>query len=121
MDNFKKIIYGRIGEGDVEGAVDLLLEMLQQQDNSKAYKDALFLKSNLHSAKQQYEIKGVIARQEYELVVNKTLLGLENLLEDAEKGPAPRVKSLSGHLSSPLPKKTERLERRGSLVWWSWH
>jgi hypothetical protein len=89
MDNFKKIIYGRIGEGDVEGAVDLLLEMLQQQDNSKAYKDALFLKSNLHSAKQQYEIKGVIARQEYELVVNKTLLGLENLLEDAEKGPAP--------------------------------
>lgn len=87
MENFKKIIYGRITEGDVEGAVDLLLEMLQQQDNTQAYKDALFLKSNLHSARQQYEIRGVIARQEYELVVNKTLLGLENLLEDVERAP----------------------------------
>lgn len=82
MDNLKKMIYSRIGEGDVEGAIDLFMELLQQQNNTKAYKEALFLKSNLHSAKQQYEIKGVIARQEYELIVNKTLLGLESMLDE---------------------------------------
>ena len=82
MDKLKKIIYGRIGEGDVEGAIDLLMETLQQRHDDNTYKDALFLKSNLHTAKQQYEIKGVIVRQEYELVVNKTLLGLERILDE---------------------------------------
>lgn len=88
MKQLKSIIYQRISDGDVEGAIDLLMEVLREKNDDKTYKDALFLKSNLHSARQQYEIKGVIARQEYELIVNKTLLGLESILDRLENGRA---------------------------------
>lgn len=111
MKSVREVIYQRISDGDVEGAIDLLMEILREKKNDQTYKDALFLKSNLHSARQQYEIKGVIARQEYELIVNRTLLGLESILDGLD----------NGRSSPPIPAfhREEKVspERGGMPLW----
>lgn len=72
-------------EGAIEKALKLLLEYTQKYDQGNI-EDAISLKAFFINAKRQYERKGIITKQEYDLAFSKTVNGIQAILGDGHSG-----------------------------------
>ena len=78
-EKFKISIRKELEEGSVEKALKLLIGYAQKC-SPRQLKDATSLRAAFINAKRQYELKGVITKQEYDLAFSKAVNGIQAIL-----------------------------------------
>lgn len=80
-----KKVQEALGKGKVSKALDLLLELTDEKDQLLR-EDALLLKSKFEYNRNQYEVKGILTEQAFNIQYSKTILGVQDILERLAKG-----------------------------------
>ncbi len=70
-------------------ALELLVDYVQQNNLSKGIEASLILNAKYVSLKEDFEIKGIVTRQEFELGINQVNVGIFNLLSKLKPGNHP--------------------------------
>lgn len=71
-------------KGKIDEALDKLIEGLAEDQRFKLQKDAVQLKTIYAQARYEYEVKGLLPRSEFDLTQNKTLNGIQAILDKLE-------------------------------------
>lgn len=74
-------------EGRLSEALGLLMKAAEHQDKT-IQKDILLLKSKFEYARNQYEVKGVMTDQEFNIQYSKTMVGVQDILDRMQSGSA---------------------------------
>ena len=102
-------------QGNIDEALLRLLEGLKAQGQRQAYDNALLLKAKWETIKQE-QLRGVIARSEYDLALNKIIAGIQSIILQIEQ--APGEKPASGFRLSPLLIGIVLAGLAGGLAWY---
>ena len=75
----------QLSDGDIDSALDVLLQYGKQY-YSRQFSGITALRARYLKAKRQYEVQGVIVKQDFDLVFAQTLNGIQQILENTEIG-----------------------------------
>lgn len=75
-------IQKQLEQADIGKALDLLQQHVKQY-HPQQKNDATALRATYLNAKRQYEVQGIIDRREFELIFNKTLNGIQQLMSSS--------------------------------------
>lgn len=98
--SFKELgrtVAGILQEGKIEEALSTLIEGAEHGGKRHLREDAVRLKAGYAQARYQFEVKALMSRAEFELIQNKTINGIQailNKLEAADTPPPPARKTL---------------------------
>lgn len=84
-----KTIQKELSEGRLSEALDILLAATEQYADKNLKDDLLLLKSKFEYNRNQYEVKGILTDQEFNIHYSKTALGAQEILERLRKGVDP--------------------------------
>lgn len=99
---FLKCLRDLIGEGRTEDALDLLFDNINEYARYFA-NDVVMLKSQYHSAKGQFLLKGVIENAEFGRITAKVNLAILELADKIEKKSQKFDVQRKGHLLHQIP------------------
>lgn len=90
-----------LGQGNLDAALQSLLEALHSGGTQANQDQALMLKAQWETLKQD-QIKGLLSRSEYELAQNKVIAGIQNVVNQLENPSSRAVPSVSSPSTSRL-------------------
>lgn len=90
-----------LGQGNLDAALQSLLDALHSGGNQAIQDQALMLKAQWETLKQD-QIKGLLSRAEYELAQNKVIAGIQNVANQLENPSSRAVPSVGSPTTSQL-------------------
>lgn len=81
INELHQTVQGVLQQGKIDEALLVLIQGLEDRRYRSLQKDAVQLKSNYAQARYQYEVRGALPRPDFELIQNRTIQGIQAIVD----------------------------------------